>query len=113
MNFSTLAYATLDLTFPQEEFIKEYDEVIDPRANPFINGEHGVLSTIELNSHWKMVPDEEYNTSDVWTQDGNAGTLVKKIRKRRVWKMAQLMALDTSTHSDPLFAKLIFWRPCP
>lgn len=109
MNFSTLAYAKLNLNFPQEEFIKEYDEVIEPRANPFVNGEHGVLSTIELNSHWKMVPDEEYNTSDVWKQEGNAGTLVQIIRKRRVWKMAQLMILDTSNQADPLFTKLKYF----
>jgi hypothetical protein len=108
-DFSTIAYAKINADFPQEEFIKEYDQRILPWANPFINGHWGVTSTIELNQHWGMVPPEEYDTSDVWEQPGDASTLTQIIRKRRVWKMAQLMTVNRAEVTDPLVAKYSYF----
>jgi hypothetical protein len=98
--FVSLAYAKLNLSFPKEEFIKEYDEKLLPHAVQITNGDSS--KTNKLNAIWGMVPVDIYDTSDYYEKPGDITTLHYITRERRGWKMLQLMKLDTTNVTDPL-----------
>jgi hypothetical protein len=104
-DFSTLAYAKINLTFNKEEFIKEYDERIYPYATDVQNGKPSIEPTRKLNTLWNMVPDDVYDTADYFEQPTDSNSLLITKRQRRVWKMFQLMTLDTEGIVDPLLIK--------
>lgn len=95
-NFSTVAYAKLNLKYDRELFISEYDEVIYPHGHPITNNLNAVGSGGLLNKLWGMVSPEEYNTGDIYMQEGSATTMKYIKRNRPGWKMVQLMETDLS-----------------
>jgi hypothetical protein len=98
--FVSLAYAKLNLSFPTQEFIKEYDEKLLPHAVTIANGNSA--RTRELNKIWGMVPENIYDTSDYFEKSGDVNTMKYVTRERRAWRMLQLMKLDTSNITDPM-----------
>lgn len=104
-DYSTTAYAKVNLKFNKKLFIKEYDKYILPAAIPLSNSAGIVHMTARLNEMWGMVPPEIYNTGDVWVQPGSASTLRYIKRDRPCWMMTQLMELDTSNVEDPLMKR--------
>jgi hypothetical protein len=104
-DYSTTAYAKVNLKFNQKLFIKEYDEHILPAGIPISNSQGIVYMTSKLNEIWGMVPPDVYDTGDVWVQPGSAATLKYITRERPCWIMTQLMELDTSTVKDPLMIR--------
>lgn len=104
-DYSTTAYAKVNLKFNQKQFIEEYDKYILPAGIPISNSQGIVYMTSKLNEIWGMVPPEIYDTGDVWVQPGSAATLKYITRQRPCWMMTQLMELDTSNVEDPLMKR--------
>jgi hypothetical protein len=104
-DYSTVAYAKINLTFNKSEFIKEYDEQIYPISTYIQNGKLSMELTRKLNEIWNMVPNDVYDTADYFDQPGNIDTHTVIKRQRRVWKMCQLMTLDIENITDPLLIK--------
>ena len=104
-DYSTTAYAKVNLKFNQKLFIKEYDKYILPAGIPISNSQGIVYMTSKLNEIWGMVPPEIYDKGDVWVQPGSAATLKYITRERPCWIMTQLMELDTSNVEDPLMKR--------
>jgi hypothetical protein len=102
MDFSTIAYAKLEIEFDRDIFIKEYDDEILPRAGIALNNKVGLIKTYNLNKIWKMIPEFEYLTTDYFEQEGDIKTAKKIDNGRPMWKMFQLMRLDTTNIDDPL-----------
>lgn len=104
-DYSTTAYAKVNLKFNKKLFIKEYDEHILPAGIPISNSQGIVYMTAKLNEIWGMVPPDLYDTGDVWVQPGSAATLKYITRARPCWIMTQLMELDISNVEDPLMKR--------
>lgn len=104
-DFSTLAYAKMLPEYDRDLFIKEYDERILPYGKSITNGLKGVEMTKELNKAWGMVPEEEYDKGDIWTQIGDAVAMRYIKRERPCWHLTQLMELDFSKTPDPFLSK--------
>ncbi len=104
-DYSTTAYAKVNLKFNKKQFIKEYDEFILPAGIPISNSQGIVYMTAKLNEIWGMVPPDVYDTGDVWVQPGSAATLKYITRERPCWIMTQLMELDISNVEDPLMKR--------
>jgi hypothetical protein len=105
MNFKNLTYAKLNLNFDKELFANEYDEKILPNGVFTGNGLMSVKQTTNLNSIWKMVPNEEYGKISGYVQIGDATTYKFFKNERPSWKMEQLMHLDITNITDPLLIK--------
>jgi hypothetical protein len=103
--FSTLAYAKLNLDFDHDLFAKEYDEKLLPHSNPITNAAFLIKLLYNLNIKWNMVPPELYGTGDVWTQPGDITTTQYHKRDRPGWLMTQLVAADPSTLDHPILIK--------
>ena len=104
MNFSTLAYAKLNLTFDREVFIKEYDELIYSKSYPISAGIESINRTIKLNQTWNMVNPDIYEQIDTNTvNEKGEYTVINKGRKS--WVMRQLLELDTSGITNPVLLK--------
>lgn len=101
MDFSTLAYAKLNLEFDQELFANEYDLHILPHSKPIANGQASIDGTVELNKIWGMIDPNIYNLCDTYTQPKDSRTLRYIKRNYPAWQMFQLMQLDTKGISDP------------
>ena len=104
-DFSTIAYAGLNVSFDAEEFAKEYDERILPNGIPITNGKTGINLLQDLNKKWGMVPPELYDTGDIWEQPGDAYTMKYIKRERPCWNLTQLMQLDLTDVTDPYLIK--------
>jgi hypothetical protein len=104
-DFSNLAYAKLNLEFDAELFCYEYDKYILPHGLSICNSALSLNNGIKLNKLWGMVPPNEYNKADIWTQEGNAQSLNYIKRERPQWKMVQLMELDVTNITDPLMIR--------
>jgi len=102
MTFSTLAYAKLNLEFDRDLFINEYDEKIFPAGRPASNSDFSLFNTVGVNKLWGMIPEEEYLTTDYFIQSGNINTISHRKNNRPVWRMFQLMNLDTTNVDNPL-----------
>jgi len=104
MNFSTLAYAKLNLSFDREMFIKEYDEHIYPKSSPISAGVESINRTIKLNQTWGMIDPgiyEQINTNTV----NDKGEYTPINRGRKSWVMQQLLELDTLGITNPILLK--------
>lgn len=104
MNFSTLAYAKLNLSFDRELFIKEYDERIYPKSFPISAGVKSIDHTIRLNQTWDMVDPtiyEQINTNSV----DEKGVYTPIDRGRKSWVMRQLLEMDKTGITDPVLLK--------
>jgi hypothetical protein len=101
MDFSTLAYAKLNLEFDRELFVNEYDLHIFPHSRPIANGQASIDGTIKLNKIWGMIDPNIYNLCDTYTQSKDFRTLKYIKRNYPAWQMFQLMQLDTKGISDP------------
>ena len=101
MDFSTLAYAKLNLEFDQELFANEYDLHILPHSKPIANGQASIDGTVELNKIWEMIDPNIYNLCDTYTQPKDSRTLRYIKRNYPAWQMFQLMQLDTTGITDP------------
>lgn len=100
-DFSTIAYAKLNLDFDHELFAKEFDEQITPHGFPISSSINAVKLFTGLNKRWGMVPPELYDTGDVWDQPGDASTLRYIKRERPAWILTQLMQMDITNITDP------------
>ena len=105
MKFENLAYAKVNLEYDTDLFIKEYDTRILPSTIPICNSEIGRKTTAPLNKYWGMVSPDEYDKVDVFTQEGNASSLKYIRRERPQWQMVQLMELDITNVTDPLYIR--------
>jgi len=101
MDFSTLAYAKLNLEFDRELFAKEYDLHILPHSQPIANGQASIDGTVDLNKSWRMINPAIYNLCDTYTQPKDSRTLKYIKRDYPAWQMFQLMELDTTGITDP------------
>jgi hypothetical protein len=104
MNFSTFAYAKLNLSFDRKMFIKEYDERIYPKSFPIAAGIQSINKTINLNKKWNMVHPDIYEHINTHTID-ETGKQVFLDRGRKSWIMRQLLELDTSGITNPILLK--------
>lgn len=95
-NFSTLAYARLNVEYDRELFIREYDEIILPHGYPITNNLNAVGATTALNKVWGMIPPEKYNKGDIYMQEGDANAMKYLERDHPGWLMVQLMQADLS-----------------
>jgi hypothetical protein len=106
MEFSSLAYAKINLEFDREVFIQEYDTHILPHTRQLMNGEGSMQATKELNKIWNMVPETEYHTSDSWEQPGDVTTFKAIIKGRQMWDFAQILTLKTIEDDHPLIKRM-------
>jgi hypothetical protein len=106
MEFSSLAYAKVNLEFDRETFIQEYDTHILPHTRQLMNGEGGMQATKELNKIWNMVPEKEYHTSDSWEQPGDVTTFKAIIKGRQMWDFVQILTLKTVEDDHPLIIRM-------
>ena len=105
MNFKTLAYAKLNLDFDHGLFANEYNRYLFPLTKPIANGIESISGTEVINKHWKMIPSELYNQSDVYVQPGDISTLTLVKRKYPAWQMFQLMEIvNPETEEQKKFA---------
>ena len=102
MDFKLLAHAKLNIPYPKEVFLEEYDAYILPNAFSICNSLSSIEDTIELNKKWNMIPPEEYIRGDYFEQPGNTTTYRFIKRDRPQWKMLQLLELDTTNIDDAL-----------
>jgi hypothetical protein len=88
-----IIYAKLNLPFPKDQFIHEYDSVILPNSIPLVSGKGTWFRTRDINKHWGMVSEEIYDKTDVLELDG---TITK--RGYSNWDGTSLIYLDTSNN---------------
>lgn len=105
MEFKNLAYSKIDIEFDKDLFIREYDNIIMPNSRQVRNGEGSMELTRKLNSIWGMVPDNEYDTIDSWTQAGDASTYRPLIKGRPAWDHEQLLRLVLKDDDHPLIVR--------
>jgi hypothetical protein len=104
MNFSTLAYAKLNLNFDRDIFIEEYDKHIYSKSSPISAGVESINCTIKLNQIWNMVDSsiyEQINTNRI--NEKGEYTLID--RGRKSWVMRQLLELDLTGITNPTLLK--------
>jgi len=91
MDYSTIAYAKLNLDYDKDLFIREYDQRILPNTKQISNSEYVVFRTASLNKVWKMVPEDMYQNivASYYDTEGN----FKRHTDGRIptWQMEQLM----------------------
>ena len=104
-DFSTIAYAKLNLDFDHEVFAKEYDEKILPAGYPISSSINAIKLFAGLNKRWGMISPEIYDTGDVWDQPGDAFTLEYIKRERPAWILTQLMQMDLTDVDDPYLVR--------
>lgn len=85
-----IIYAKLNLNFPKEKFIEEYDKFILPNSIPIVSGRGTWAATRRINDHWKMVSQEVYDKTDVLELNG---TVTK--RGYPNWDGTSLVYLDS------------------
>jgi hypothetical protein len=105
MRFDNLAYAKVNLSYDADTFAEEYDKRILPFGISICNSASTMKDSAPINKFWGMVPPDEYDKADVWTQEGNATSINYITRQRPQWKMVQLMELDVTNITDPLFLR--------
>jgi len=71
MDFSNLIYAKLNFDYPEEIFIREYDQFILPNSVPIGNNVLGWSNTKLINKLWNMVPETVYEQADVLDEKNN------------------------------------------
>ena len=93
MDYSTIAYAKINLDYDQNKFANEYDQYILPNARPVSNSLTSIKQTTELNAIWNMVPTNIYNTIVGFVFVDEFKSVFTKAPVK-TWQMEQLMYID-------------------
>lgn len=95
--FEHIAYAKLNLEFPTQEFIEEYDSRILPSSFSAQWLKESWEATRELNKLWGMVDPDIYDTANM-----GIGRNIVERRGRPMWQFNQLMQAQVPESEHPL-----------
>jgi hypothetical protein len=94
MDYSTIAYAKLNVEYDRDTFINEYDEHILPNTKQICNSVHIIEKTASLNKVWGMVPDDMYKHIVAGDFDENGKYMMHYENRLPTWQMEQLMYVN-------------------